>query len=119
MLSRKGIVQAVAKGRIEDFPGTHPVTPPPGFEQIRPLVHILHTTGNHAICFAKTNLACGHDNGFCPRSADTVHGRRRHALRHSAMQRRLSCRIHPGACLDNLAKESPIDKVTGQIATSK
>ena len=111
MLAGKRIVQAIIEQAVYHSAIAQPVSVPGPAQQERRLVHIFHAACDGAIGMTKHHLLGSGNDRLCAGAADAVDCHGRDADRQARAQRRLACRVHPGARLQNLAHDYSVDLV--------
>src|SRR5262249_51125024 len=70
MLTREGIVEAIAQHAVVNLRRAHAIAPTAAIHQVRRTIHVLHPAGDCGVDLAGRDLLRGGDDGLRARAAD-------------------------------------------------
>src|SRR5215213_8278384 len=109
--------QAVDDGRVDELRVTQPIAEARLGQQVRALVHVLHTARHDHLGIAGADLGRGEHDRLESRSTDAVDGRRAQRVRQAGLQHRLSSRCLACPGLNHLAHQRFVDLVGRNTGT--
>ncbi len=103
------IPQAVADHAVDQLAMAHALAGTGRGHHVGGEAHVLLATGDDHFGVTTTDRLGRQVQGLEARAADLVQGQRRYAVGQAGVDRRLACRVLPGACGQHLAEDDLID----------